>query len=115
MKDLLPNIEVYRFKSDSSDEFDSDSESHSTPESHSDIESDPAQDSNSLDDSDSPQEPSPTREPVRIILIGSSISTNLVIGVLHTLGFAETRAWSKPQIDPTSGKPMRILTKWVRH
>ncbi|NER80729.1 MAG: hypothetical protein F6K42_14395 [Leptolyngbya sp. SIO1D8] len=68
-----------------------------------------------LDKPDSDSQPPPTREPIHIILVGSNLSTNLVIGVLHTLGFAEPRAWSKPQIDPTSGKPMRILTKWVRH
>jgi hypothetical protein len=38
----------------------------------------------------------------------------LVIKVLHQLGFAEPRSWSKPQIDPISGKPMRVLTKWIR-
>lgn len=113
MKDLLPNIEVYRFTSDSSKESDSVSESHPTEESDSMSEAD--SESSSLDYSDAPNDPLPTREPVRIILIGSSISTKLVIGVLHTLGFAEPRAWSKPQIDPTSGKPMRILTKWVRY
>ena len=55
-----------------------------------------------------------TREPIRIILIGSIRGIELIIGILHTLRFAEPRAWSKPQIDPVSGKPMRILTKWIR-
>lgn len=59
-------------------------------------------------------EPLPAREPIHIILIGSTVGINLVIHLLHTLGFAEPCAWSKPQISPTSGKPMRILTKWTR-
>jgi hypothetical protein len=56
----------------------------------------------------------PTREPVRVILIGSAVGINLVIGILHRLGFAEPRAWSKVQRDPNSGLPMRVLTKWIR-
>ncbi|MEO1300162.1 MAG: hypothetical protein AAFW75_31205 [Cyanobacteria bacterium J06636_16] len=62
-----------------------------------------------------PNDPAPTRESIRIILIGSTVGINLIISVLHSLGFAEPRAWSKPQLDPASGKPMRILTKWIRH
>ncbi|NEP16791.1 MAG: hypothetical protein F6J97_07780 [Leptolyngbya sp. SIO4C1] len=54
------------------------------------------------------------REPVRIILVGSNTGINLVINILYRLGFAEPQAWSKAQIDPASGKPMRILTKWIR-
>ncbi len=56
----------------------------------------------------------PTREPVRVILIGSAVGINLVIGILHRLGFAEPRAWSKLQRDPNTGLPMRVLTKWIR-
>jgi hypothetical protein len=33
---------------------------------------------------------------------------------LHRIGFAEPRAWSKIQLDPATGQPMRILTKWIR-
>ncbi|NEQ30576.1 MAG: hypothetical protein F6K04_06175 [Leptolyngbya sp. SIO4C5] len=54
-----------------------------------------------------------TREPIRIIVIGSHIGINLIIGILHRLGFANATAWSKPQIDAKSGQPMRILTKWL--
>jgi hypothetical protein len=57
----------------------------------------------------------PTREPVRIIVTGSMVGIDLIIKVLHQLGFAEPKAWSKPQINPTSGKPMSILTKWIRY
>jgi hypothetical protein len=56
----------------------------------------------------------PSREPLRIILVGSPRAIDLVIGILHALRFAEPRSWSKPQVDPASGKPMRILTKWIR-
>jgi len=61
-----------------------------------------------------PAEPQPSREPVRVILIGSAVGINLVIGILHRLGFAEPRAWSKLQRDPNTGLPMRVLTKWIR-
>jgi hypothetical protein len=47
-------------------------------------------------------------------LIGSAVGINLVIGILHRLGFAEPRAWSKVQRDPNTGLPMRVLTKWIR-
>jgi hypothetical protein len=57
----------------------------------------------------------PQREPIRVILIGSIPGINLVIAILHRLGFAEPRAWSKPQKHPTTGQPMRVLTKWIRH
>ena len=57
----------------------------------------------------------PSREPVRIIVTGSAIGIDLIIKVLHQLGFAEPKAWSKPQINPANGKPMCILTKWIRY
>jgi len=57
----------------------------------------------------------PTREPVLITVIGSAIGVDLVIKILHRLGFAEAPAWSKPQIDPKTGKPMRVLTKWIQY
>jgi hypothetical protein len=65
-----------------------------------------------------PGNPAPTqpaRETVLITVIGSAIGVDLVIKILHRLGFAEARAWSKPQIDPKTGKPMRVLTKWIRY
>ncbi|MEM1256252.1 MAG: hypothetical protein AAGI69_27770 [Cyanobacteria bacterium P01_H01_bin.21] len=59
--------------------------------------------------------PQPTREPVIITIIGSTLSMGIIIQILHRLGFAEAGAWSKSQIDPKSGKPMRILKKWIRY
>ncbi|NEP19151.1 MAG: hypothetical protein F6J97_20010 [Leptolyngbya sp. SIO4C1] len=55
------------------------------------------------------------REPVRIILVGSAMGINLIIKILHRLGFAEVGDWSKPQAYPNSDKLMSILTKWIRH
>lgn len=55
----------------------------------------------------------PNREPVHVTVIGSATGIDTVVKILHSLGFAEARAWSKPQIDPNTGRPMRVLTKWV--
>ncbi len=57
----------------------------------------------------------PSREPIIITIIGSATGIDLVVKILHRLGFAEARAWSKPQIDPNTGRPMRVLTKWLRY
>ena len=57
----------------------------------------------------------PSREPILITIIGSAVGIDLVIKILYRLGFAEARAWSKPQIDPNTGRPMRVLTKWLRY
>ncbi|NJL54585.1 hypothetical protein HC928_04855 [bacterium] len=59
--------------------------------------------------------PQPSREPIFITVTGPLIGIDLVVKILHRLGFAEARAWSKPQIDPNTGRPMRILTKWLRY
>ncbi|MBE7380151.1 MAG: hypothetical protein F6J95_001915 [Leptolyngbya sp. SIO1E4] len=109
MKDLLPNTETYTLSPNSAPEPDSldASDSSDLP----DLPDEPSP----LNNSDSPNDPAPMREPIHIILIGSTVGVKLVVGVLHSLGFAEPRAWSKPQIDPNSGKPMRILTKWMRY
>ncbi|MBW4461843.1 MAG: hypothetical protein KME47_16615 [Nodosilinea sp. WJT8-NPBG4] len=63
--------------------------------------------------SGSPAPTPPSREPVHITVIGSATAIDTVVKILHSLGFAEARAWSKPQIDPNTGRPMRVLTKWV--
>lgn len=61
-----------------------------------------------------PSDSASPREPIRLILIGSPHGISLITNHLYSLGFAEPRAWSKSQIDPASGKSMRILTKWIR-
>ncbi|WP_281413272.1 hypothetical protein [Leptothoe spongobia] len=38
----------------------------------------------------------------------------LIIKHLHKLGFADPNAWSKEQIEPKSGQPMRVLKKWMQ-
>ncbi|WP_017298893.1 hypothetical protein [Nodosilinea nodulosa] len=60
-------------------------------------------------------EPAEAREPILITVIGSAAGIDMVVKILHRLGFAEARAWSKPQIDPKTGRPMRVLTKWLRY
>jgi hypothetical protein len=44
--------------------------------------------------------PQPHREPIRTTIIGSAIGLDLVIKILHRLGFAEVRAGRTPQNDP---------------
>lgn len=61
-----------------------------------------------------PASTEPVREPIRMIVIGSAPGVDVIVKTLHRLQFAEVTAWSKPQIDPTSGKTMRVLTKWIR-
>ncbi|MBE9070634.1 hypothetical protein IQ260_28750 [Leptolyngbya cf. ectocarpi LEGE 11479] len=62
----------------------------------------------------SPTPTDPHRESVLITLVGSTIALNLTIKHLHKLGFAESDAWSKEQIEPKSGQSMRVLKKWIR-
>ena len=56
----------------------------------------------------------PIRESVLLTAVGSELAIALIIKILHRLRFAETTAWSKVQIEPKSGKPMRVLKKWIR-
>ncbi len=72
----------------------------------------------SAEHSRSPGSPAPTqpsREPIHITIIGFAIGIDLVVKTLHCLGFAEAQAWSKLQNDPNTGRPMRVLTKWLRY
>ncbi|MFZ4676798.1 MAG: hypothetical protein ACOYM4_14105 [Nodosilinea sp.] len=63
----------------------------------------------------SPAPTQPSREPIHITIIGSATGIDLVIKILHRLSFAEACAGRKPQNDPNTGRPMRVLTKWLRH
>lgn len=56
----------------------------------------------------------PVRESVLLTTVGSELAIELIIKILHRLRFAEATAWSKVQIDPKSGKPMRVLKKWIQ-
>jgi hypothetical protein len=54
------------------------------------------------------------REPVLMLVIGSRRGINSVIHTQFRLGFAQIQEWSKPIIDPNSGRMMSIMTKYVR-
>ena len=53
------------------------------------------------------------REPVLILVIGSRRGINNIIHTQFRLGFAQIHEWSKPMVDPNSGRLMSILNKYV--
>lgn len=55
----------------------------------------------------------PSREKVKLLVIGSSYAIDRVIHELYRVGFAEVREWSKPLPTGTYGEVMRILTRYV--
>jgi len=55
----------------------------------------------------------PTREKVKLLVVGSSYAVERVIHELYRVGFAEVREWSKPLPTGTYGEVMRILTRYV--
>jgi hypothetical protein len=57
------------------------------------------------------------REPVIILVIGSRRGINNVIHTQFRFRFAQIHEWSKPMVDPNSGRLMSILTNtftWVK-
>ena len=60
-----------------------------------------------------PEAASPNREPVSIILTGSSWGIRLMIYTLFKCGFAEVDAWSKLQQMPSSDRLMSVMTKHI--
>ena len=60
-----------------------------------------------------PEATSPNREPVSIILTGSSWGIRLLIYTLFKCGFAEVDAWSKLQQMPSSDRLMSVMTKHI--
>jgi hypothetical protein len=56
--------------------------------------------------------PTPEREPVRMMLIGSHEGVTEKIHTLHALGFAEAGAWSPLLPTPNPGEVMSILTQY---
>ncbi|MEL6552699.1 MAG: hypothetical protein AAFQ63_04440 [Cyanobacteria bacterium J06621_11] len=52
------------------------------------------------------------REPIQVMVVGSSKGIENIIKGLHSLGFAEAGDWSKPQRYPNSNRSMSIVTKW---
>lgn len=62
-----------------------------------------------------PVSPDPEdREPVRLLAIGSASGIDALIQALHLRGFAHVSEWS-PLMFHSSGKLMRVLTRWVHH
>ena len=54
----------------------------------------------------------PDREPVQILVIGSSDGIASILLTLHRLRFAEVTEWSPLLPAPTPGKLMRTLTRY---
>lgn len=55
----------------------------------------------------------PSRERVKLLVIGSSHVVERVVLELHRVGFAEIREWSKPLPTGNYGEIMRILSRYV--
>ncbi len=53
------------------------------------------------------------REPVRLLAIGTASGIDTIIQTLHLRGFAHISEWS-PLMPHSSGKFMRVLTRWVQ-
>ncbi|EGJ34520.1 MULTISPECIES: hypothetical protein [Moorena] len=60
-----------------------------------------------------PTPPQPKREPVQILVIGSSNSITKIIHTQYKLGFAEISEWSPLMPASIPGKQMRALTRYV--
>ncbi len=58
------------------------------------------------------QPPSPDRENLKMILVGSRDTINQTIRQLHKLGFAEAGAWSPLLPTATRGQFMTILNRY---
>lgn len=61
-----------------------------------------------------PTEPTASREPVRVMIVGSRLGVLAVVHWLVRLGFTQMADWSNWQPVPNSHKWMRVATKWVR-
>lgn len=53
------------------------------------------------------------REPVQLILIGSRYGIGNVMKNLYQRGFAQMHEWSKPIPDPSTGRLMTTLIKYI--
>ncbi|MGF1516185.1 MAG: hypothetical protein ACFCVB_00050 [Nodosilinea sp.] len=64
-----------------------------------------------------PQPTEPTaasREPVQLMVIGSAQGIETIIQNLHLRGFAHINEWSLA-MPHSSGRLMRVLTRWMQH
>lgn len=59
-----------------------------------------------------PQPPEPTRDPVRILIIGTPRGIDAIRHSLHVKGFARIEEWSR-LLPHDSGRQCRILTRHV--
>jgi hypothetical protein len=64
--------------------------------------------------SNTPSEPSPRREPVKVLLIGSPKGVNNTIHTLYSRGFAEVTAWSPLQPTSNPGEVISVLRRQIR-
>lgn len=55
----------------------------------------------------------PSRESLRVLVIGSRKGVTSTIHTLHRLGFAEVGEWSPLLPAPTPGEVMSILTRYI--
>lgn len=61
----------------------------------------------------STNEPVENREPVQLMVIGSAQGIETTVQTLHLRGFAHVSEWSIA-MPHSSGKLMRVLTRWVQ-
>lgn len=54
-----------------------------------------------------------TREPVRILVLGSRQGITNIIHTLYAKQFAEIHEWSEPLPEPNSGKLVSVITKYL--
>ncbi len=64
--------------------------------------------------SNTPSEPSPRREPIKVLVIGSPQGVNSTIYNLYSRGFAEVTAWSPLQPTSSPGEVMSVLRRQIR-
>ncbi len=55
----------------------------------------------------------PNREPVKVIIFGSTTGVNNTILTLYKLGFAQVNEWSPLLPSPNPGEVMSILTRYI--
>ncbi|HLO85263.1 MAG TPA: hypothetical protein VK203_09665 [Nostocaceae cyanobacterium] len=58
-------------------------------------------------------EVSPSREAVKIMVVGSRQGVNSIIRTLHKLGFAEVGEWSPLLPSTQPGEVMSVLTRYI--
>ncbi|WP_072016223.1 hypothetical protein [Leptolyngbya sp. KIOST-1] len=61
----------------------------------------------------STNEPVGNREPVQLMVIGSAQGIETIVQTLHLRGFAHVSEWSVA-MPHSSGRLMRVLTRWVQ-